>query len=97
MISNELQNLNASERELALQILNEISKNGKSKIYDDLLYSDYEEIPVDIAEAVTDVGKAAAVTLADSFVNFFNVLKTFLAVFPNKPELNSRYASFIRS
>lgn len=51
MISNEfeeLNNLSASEKELALKILSEYSNTGNSSTYNELLFSDYEEIPVDI-------------------------------------------------
>lgn len=54
MISNELNNLNEKERELALQILKEISEKGNSKLYEDLKYSEYKEIPVDIETFLTD-------------------------------------------
>ena len=53
MISNdfkELENLSEKERELALQILNEMSAQGSSNLYEDLLHSDYDEIPVSIDE-----------------------------------------------
>ena len=54
MISNELNNLSEKEKELALQILKQMSEEGKSQIYNDLLYSDYEEIPVDVETFLTD-------------------------------------------
>ena len=43
-----LKSLSEEERELALQILKEYGEEGTSKTYDELLYSDFEEIPVDI-------------------------------------------------
>ena len=54
MISNELNNLSEKERELALKILKEMSEKGSSKIYEDLKYSEYKEIPVDIETFLTD-------------------------------------------
>ena len=54
MVSKELNNLNEKERELALKILKEISEKGNSKLYDDLKYSEYKEIPVDIETFLTD-------------------------------------------
>ena len=54
MVSNELNNLNEKERELALKILQEISEKGNSQIYEDLKYSEYREIPVDIETFLTD-------------------------------------------
>ena len=43
-----LNNLSPEERALALEILKEYSQDGQSAILEDLKYSDYEEIPVDI-------------------------------------------------
>lgn len=51
MISNEfeeLNNLSPQEKEMALKILSEYSNTGNSSTYNELLFSDYEEIPVDI-------------------------------------------------
>ena len=44
----DLDNLTEEERKIALQILQDFSKKGSSKQYEELLYEDYEEIPVDI-------------------------------------------------
>ena len=46
-------NLTEEERKVALKILKEMSQ-GQSKTYDNLLYSDYNEIPVDIETFITD-------------------------------------------
>lgn len=54
MISKELNNLSERERELALQILKEMSQKGTSQTYEDLKYSEYREIPVDIETFLTD-------------------------------------------
>ena len=54
MLSNELNNLSEKERELALQILKEMSQKGTSQTYEDLKYSEYKEIPVDIETFLTD-------------------------------------------
>ena len=54
MVSNELNTLNKEERELALKILEEMSKSGNSQIYEDLKYAEYKEIPVDIETFLTD-------------------------------------------
>ena len=43
-----LQGLSDTERQEVLKILGEFSNEGNSKSYEDLLYEDYEEIPVDI-------------------------------------------------
>ena len=72
MLSNgykELENLSETERELALKILKEMSKEGKSEIYNDLLYSDYKEVPVDIETFLTDdryLGQAWKDTVGNS-------------------------------
>lgn len=59
MISNELSleqlnSLSPEERELALEILKEYSQDGFSALLEDLKYSDYEEIPVDIMTFISD-------------------------------------------
>jgi hypothetical protein len=59
MISNELNldqlnSLSPEERALALEILKEISQEGHSEILDDLKYSDFEEIPVDIMTFISE-------------------------------------------
>lgn len=59
MMSNEisleqLNSLSPKERALALEILKEISQDGHSELLDDLKYSDYEEIPVDIMTFISD-------------------------------------------
>ncbi len=46
----ELNNLSEEEREVALQILKQYSETGNSNIYNQLLYEDYDEIPVTIEE-----------------------------------------------
>lgn len=54
MISKELNNLSDKEKEVALKILKEMSESGSSQIYEDLKYSEYKEIPVDIETFLTD-------------------------------------------
>ena len=54
MISNELNKLSEKERELALQILKEMSEKGNSQIYENLRYAEYKEIPVDIETFLTN-------------------------------------------
>ncbi len=59
MISNEinleqLNSLSPEERALALEILKEYSEEGQSNLLDELRYSDYEEIPVDIMTFITE-------------------------------------------
>ena len=50
----ELQGLSDEEKKVALQILRELSQKGKSQTYEELKYSDYAEIPVDIETFVDD-------------------------------------------
>lgn len=43
-----LNTLSEEERAIALSILDDLSTKGESKIYQELIYKDFEEIPVDI-------------------------------------------------
>lgn len=59
MISNEinleqLNNLSPEERALALEILREYSQEGFSSLLEDLKYSDFEEVPVDIMTFISE-------------------------------------------
>lgn len=47
-IKKELNNLTEDEKKVALEILKQYSQSGSSDVYQDLVYQDYEEIPVDI-------------------------------------------------
>lgn len=48
--SEQFNNLSKTEKQAVLEILNEYNKDGTSQLYNDLLYYDYEEIPVTINE-----------------------------------------------
>ena len=88
MISNELNNLSEKERELALQILKELSSEGKSQIYNDLLYADYEEIPVDIETFLKDptyLGKGL-INEEGKFTVYPYWVKTLKKIFPDPLE-----------
>lgn len=50
----ELKKLSEEERQYVLHILDEVSTTGSSDSYDNILYEDYEEIPVDIETFLTD-------------------------------------------
>lgn len=52
--SEQFNNLSETEKQAVLEILNEYNKDGTSQLYNDLLYYDYEEIPVDIITFITD-------------------------------------------
>lgn len=59
MMSNEinldaLNKLSPEEKKLAIEILKQYSQDGKSDILDELKYSDFEEIPVDIDTFLDD-------------------------------------------
>ena len=84
----ELDNLSPKEREYALSILRELSQSGVSKAYDDMRYSDYKEIPVDIETFLTDdryLGKPWKDSFGNSKVYPFwmGVLKE---LFPNNTD-----------
>ena len=49
-----LKDLSEEEKKEVFKILGEFSKDGESKTYNDLLYEDYKEIPVDIETFLTD-------------------------------------------
>lgn len=60
-----LNNLSSEERALALEILKEYSQDGQSTILEDLKYSDFEEIPVDIMTFISNeryLGKGLYIT-----------------------------------
>lgn len=44
----QLDGLSEQEKKIALQILSQYANSGESKLFDDLKYADFEEIPVDI-------------------------------------------------
>ena len=59
MMSNEidlkiLDSLSPEERILALEILKEYSQEGQSTLLEDLKYSDFEEVPVDILTFISE-------------------------------------------
>lgn len=51
---SKLDGLSEKEKEYALTILKELSEKGKSEKYENLLYADYSEIPVDIVTFIED-------------------------------------------
>lgn len=55
LIDNNLfNNLNDEEKKYVLEILKEYEKTGASKTFNELVYEDYKEIPVDIVTFITD-------------------------------------------
>lgn len=58
---DELQNLSDKEKEYAIQILKQLSEEGSSELYEELIYQDFKERPVDIITFIKDnryLGKA---------------------------------------
>lgn len=53
-IKEQLAGLSEKEQKIFIKILNDMSSNGSSDLYNDLIYSDYAEIPVDIRTFLTD-------------------------------------------
>lgn len=53
-IEKKLEGLSEQERKVALEILKQYSEEGKSSIYESLVYQDYQEIPVDITTFLHD-------------------------------------------
>ena len=51
---SSLNNLSPEERALAIEILKEYSQEGRSTLLEDLKYSDFEEIPVDIMTFISE-------------------------------------------
>ena len=83
-IQDKLKNLSKAEREYALKIMREMSRNGNSQTYKNLLYSDYEEIPVDIETFLKDdryLGKGL-VNSEGKFTIFPYWLETLKKIFP---------------
>lgn len=59
--AEKLKALSPQEREYALKILEELQTTGNSKLFEDLVYADYKEIPTDIVTFIKDpqyLGKA---------------------------------------
>ena len=91
MISNaysQLNGLSEAEKELAMKILQQMSDDGQSKLYNDLLYSDYEEVPVDIETFLRDpnyLGKGL-VNEEGKFTVYPYWVNTLKKMFPNPLE-----------
>lgn len=95
-----LDSLSPEERKLALEILEELSQEGKSDIFDDLKYSDYEEIPCDIMTFISNeryLGRGLYIT--DEFTGerkctvFPYWLEKLQEIFPDN--LTTRYNTII--
>lgn len=85
---NILKNLSAEEKSLALSILKEITDKGESKTLNELIYEDYEEIPVGIEEFLTNpifLGKGL-VNKEGKFTVFPYWIEVLKKLFPNNIE-----------
>lgn len=93
----ELQGLSEEERKLALQILEQLSSEGSSELYNELVYEDYKEIPVDIITFIKDyryLGKAWHLT--DGTCKLFPYWENKLQeLFPDN--LTTNFNTFIES
>lgn len=83
-----LDSMSEKERKVALLAMEEMASKGKSKTYEDIIYSDYKEIPVDIETFITDdnyLGKAWKD--ANGKLKLYPFwLKTLKKIFPNNIE-----------
>lgn len=85
-----LKNLSAEEKALALSILKEMSEKGESKTLSDLMYEDYEEIPVTIEEFLTNpiyLGKGL-INQEGKFTVFPYWVEMLKKVFPTNIDTN---------
>ena len=83
--NNLLNNLSEAERNEVLNILGEISNKGSSNKYNNYLYKDYEEIPVDVETFLRDtkyLGKGLVDT-EGRFTVFPYWLNTLKSIFPD--------------
>ena len=58
---SQFNSLSEEEKKAVLSILDEYSSTGESKLFNDIKYADYNEIPVDILTFILDdnyLGKA---------------------------------------
>ena len=92
---NQLENLTEEEKKAVLDILNEYSNKGTSNIYQNLIYADYKEIPVDIDTFLHDpryLGKGL-VDAEGRFTVFPYWEKKLKELFPNN--LDTTYNNVI--
>lgn len=93
---DELNNLSDKEKEIALQILKEMSSKGSSKKFNELLYEDYEEIPVTIEKFLHDkqyLGRAL-INEEGKYTLFPYWEETLKKIFPTNLDTNYNTAVF---
>lgn len=81
----ELNNLSQQEKEVALKILQQLTTDGSSNLYNELLYADYEELPVDIDTFLKDpkyLGRGL-INEEGKFTVYPYWVKTLKEVFPD--------------
>lgn len=90
----QLDSLSPEERKLALEILEQYAKRGSSDIFNELVYSDYEEIPVDIETFIDDPNYLGNGTMSEGKSTVFPYWRnTLKKIFPDN--LNTAYNSLI--
>lgn len=91
-----LKDLSEEEKRIALDILKQFSNEGKSKTFEDLLYQDYEEIPVDIETFMKDPQYLGSGLTNEEgkFTIFPYWVEKLKEIFPNNLETKYRTAVF---
>ena len=90
----QLESLSPEERKLALEILGQYAKKGSSEIFNELVYSDYEEIPVDIETFIDDENYLGNGTMSEGKSTVFPYWrKTLKKIFPNN--LDTSYNTLV--
>ena len=86
----QLEKLSPEERKLALEILEQYANKGSSDIFNNLVYNDYEEIPVDIETFLTDKNYLGngLIDPDGRFTVFPFWVETLKKIFPNAYETN---------
>lgn len=90
----QLEKLSPEERKIALDILKQYANKGSSDIFNNLVYSDYEEIPVDIETFIDDPNYLGNGTMSEGKSTVFPYWRnTLKKIFPDN--LNTAYNSLI--
>ena len=91
----QLNKLSPEEKKIALSILEQYAKDGSSDIFNNLVYSDYEEIPVDIETFLDDKNYLGNGTLnaEDKSTVFPYWRKVLKEIFPDN--INTNYNTFV--
>ena len=90
----QLERLSPEERKIALDILKQYANKGSSDIFNNLVYNDYEEIPVDIETFIDDENYLGNGTMSEGKSTVFPYWrKTLKKVFPNN--LDTAYNTLV--